>query len=153
MDDLKGKRTAYYQLLDHYKDQLSAHHGNSIDSLIRAEFPRLVPGSVASAFHPLIHVGYGWSVGDPTTVVEGLAYMHHSYAPFKFSREPALGSGTQDAFAVLDKLRANDKIVEEIEASMQSDRAKAMLFPEPIVRYIMFTDRGDVFLDYVEQIR
>ena len=107
--DILGKRVNYYSLLRDYTSRLSARNG-SVDELLRTELPNLVKGSFGSALHPLIHAGYGYSVGHAGTVLEGLAYMHHSHAPFSFGPGRDVGSalgegGDADVLDVLESLR------------------------------------------------
>lgn len=152
-----GKRVEYYRLVAHYSDRLAACD-NSLAALVRAEFPRLGPGSFGSLHHPLIHAGYGYSVEDTDTVIEGLAYMHHSYAGFTFANgrdliKSVMGKGTSEVLDVIESLRKDDALYEYMEKAMESDRAKKYTVGKDQIKFLMLSDRGDDFLDYVAQIR
>ena len=155
--DILGKRVNYYSLLRDYTSRLSARNG-SVDELLRAELPNLMKGSFGSALHPLIHAGYGYSVGHAGTVLEGLAYMHHSYAPFTFATRgdsvgSVLGNGSDDILEVLEALRGDHGLYRYLESELESGRAKRYSVGNAQVRYLILTDRGDDFLHYVSRIR
>ena len=156
VDDILGKRVNYYSLLQDYTARLSARN-DSLDDLLRAELPNLIKGSFGSALHPLIHTGYGYSVGHVGTVMEGLAYMHHSHAPFTFgAREDikaALGKGENDMFEVLEALREDHALYGYLENELESGRARQYSVGNAQVRYLILTDRGDDFLQYISKIR
>ena len=155
-DDILGKRVNYYSLLQDYTARFSARN-DSINDLLRAELPNLIKGSFGSALHPLIHTGYGYSVGHPGTVIEGLAYMHHSYAPFTFTATEdvgtALGKGNDDILEVLEALRNDHALYGYLEGELESGRAKQYSVGNAQVRYLILTDRGDDFFRYVSKIR
>lgn len=55
---------AYHpQLLEHYRALYEKSYHSSASALVQSEFPRLAPGLIGSALHPLIHMGYGLNVG------------------------------------------------------------------------------------------
>ena len=115
-------------------------------------------GSFGSALHPLIHTGYGYSVGHRGTVVEGLAYMHHSHAPFSFGSRRDVGSalgtgGDADVLDVLESLRKDDALYGYIEDQLKQGRAEHYSVGKAQVRYHILTDRGDDFLEYISKIR
>ncbi len=66
---LLGKRTRFYDLIKHYKSK--GQESASIDNLLASEFPKMMNGTISAVLHPLIHTGYGYSVGSLETVVEG----------------------------------------------------------------------------------
>ncbi len=158
VDALKGKRTGYYELLQHYTRNLASTN-NSLDEFVRTEFPKLAPGSFASALHPLIHAGYGYHVGDAATVLEGFAYMHHSYFPitFKRGRKPAtlMGKGSKTVLEVVELLQQDDAIYEHMTSEATSKRAERYLpVKGPQIKYfVLAEDKGDDLLDYVSQIK
>ena len=36
---------------------------------------------MGAAFHPIIHMGYGFAGSSSKIITDGLAYLHHSYLP------------------------------------------------------------------------
>ncbi len=111
---LLGKRKNYFQLLDHYKALLEGEdkYNGDLDSFLAKELPDLLPGLVGSALHPLIHMGYGYSLGDSEMVLEGIAYLHHSY--FAPRLRPSLldhfGRGEEPILSVLERLRQDEEL-------------------------------------------
>ena len=155
-DDILGKRVNYYSLLQDYTARFSARN-DSVNDLLRAELPKLIKGSFGSALHPLIHTGYGYSVGHAGMVIEGLAYMHHSYAPFTFGARgyigTTLGNGNEEILEVLEALRNDHALYGYLENELESGRAKQYSVGTAQVRYLILTDRGDDFLQYISKIR
>jgi len=80
----KGTRDQYYTLLPHYLHQVNTH---GMDSVIQKHLPSLIHGGSASAFHALIHLGYGYSVSSDRLVSEGLAYLHSTFLPLSLPFE------------------------------------------------------------------
>ena len=98
-----------------------------------------MPGMACSALHPLIHIGYGYSVANFDVVAEGtaqesalfrkmsenffvtlslvqflgLAYLHHSCFPFKYDEKKFnikdFGNGSETIESVLASLRQDRK--------------------------------------------
>ena len=89
IEELKGKGAHFYHILDHFRGLLATTYNNNLDELIAAEFPKLSDGIGDNALHPLIHIGYGYSVKSSTMVCEGLAYLHHSYFPLILTSKSA----------------------------------------------------------------
>ena len=83
--------------------------------------------------------------------------MHHSYAPFSFGARKdiasALGSGNDDILEVLEALRNDHVLYGYLEDELDSGRAKQYSVGNAQVRYLILTDRGDDFLQYVSKIR
>ena len=67
-----GERTCYYKIVEHYSGLLDRDYGGDLEGFVRGEFAKIGGGCFGAAFHPLIQVGYGLSVGNKTTVVEGV---------------------------------------------------------------------------------
>jgi len=84
-EDLRGKKSHYYFILDHYKTLLATTYEGNLDDFIAAEFPKLHLGIGKYAVHPLIHIGYGYSVKSATLVCEGFAWLHYTYLPLILS--------------------------------------------------------------------
>lgn len=106
--ELLGKRRNYYQILDHFDSLTNGNHRLSWEELVRREFSGLAAGLAGSAFHPLIHIGYGVFIEDSLTICEGLAYLHHSYLPISDSPGPSLetfGQGGRSFPSVLTNVR------------------------------------------------
>jgi hypothetical protein len=62
---------------------LATKYEGKLEELLGGEFPKLIGGIGDSAIHPLIHIGYGYSIKSPVVVCEGLAYLHFSYFNLK----------------------------------------------------------------------
>ena len=73
----------FYDILDYFKDLLATKYEGNLDEFLGEEFPKLSGGIGNDAIHPLIHIGYGYSVRSPVVVCEGLAYLHFSYFNLK----------------------------------------------------------------------
>jgi len=57
------------------------------DGAITKHFEKMAHGLCGSAFHGLIHLGYGYAAGANRLVAEGLAYLHHSVIPMSMDFE------------------------------------------------------------------
>ena len=68
------------QLLEHYRSLCERDFGKSTSALLRSEFPRLAPGLVCSALHPLIHIGYALGVGADETVSAPNQYRQREFS-------------------------------------------------------------------------
>ena len=62
---------------------LASKYEGKLDEFIDGEFPKLSGGIGNGAIHPLIHIGYGYSVKSPVVVCEGLAYLHFNFFDLK----------------------------------------------------------------------
>ena len=80
-EDLRGKGSQFYSILDHFKTLIATTYEGNLDEFIAAEFPKLHLGIGDNALHPLIHIGYGYSVKSATLVCEGFAFLHFGYFP------------------------------------------------------------------------
>ena len=81
IEELKGKSSHFYHILDHFKNLLKNTYKENLEEFIATEFPKLSNGIGDSALHPLIHIGYGYSVKSETMICEGLAFLHYTYFP------------------------------------------------------------------------
>ena len=83
VEELLGKQSHFYDVLDHFKTIFKTKYGENIDEFIAGEFPKLYAGVGDAALHPLIHIGYGYAVKSKTIVVEGIAFLHFAYYRMK----------------------------------------------------------------------
>jgi hypothetical protein len=81
IEELKGKNAHFYHIFDHFKNLLKTTYNGNLEEFIGTEFPKLCDGIGHYALHPLIHIGYGYSVGSATMVTEGLAFLTHTHFP------------------------------------------------------------------------
>lgn len=155
VEDLLGARASYYILVDHYTDLLAALN-QSTAGLIRDEFPKLSDGLVGSAYHGLIHLGYGFAAGNSRLVCEGLAYLHHSHMPFRASAEllaKPLSSGTFDVVDVLRNVAQDVSLREFVDERIQSDLWKERLAGDFQRRVgVLVTEKGDELLRYTHAV-
>jgi hypothetical protein len=150
-----GKQTGYYILYKRYSESLAACNG-SLDELIRKELPLIMHGSFAAALHPIIHIGYGYAVGNKGIVIEGLAYAHHTYKDFNFSSgrdvKSCIGNGQKEPLEVLESLRKDDALYDYMMTYESVPDPKNILGVK-LKKFIILCDKGDNFLDYIAQIR
>jgi len=156
VEGLLGARTSYYRLVDHYTGLLASAN-QSIIALIGNEFPKLSSGLFGSAFHGLIHLGYGFSANSSRLVCEGLAYLHHSHLPLRTSAgllATPLGSGTTDIVDVVRTVAADGPLREFVEERTESDLWKTRLAGNFQRRVgVLMTERGDDLLRYTLAVR
>ena len=93
VDDLLGKQSHFYVVLDHFKNIFKTKYGEDIDEFIAGEFPKLYSGVGDAAIHPLIHIGYGYAVKSKTIVVEGMAFLHFAFYRMKLDSYSAENLG------------------------------------------------------------
>lgn len=159
MSMLLGQRKQYYALTSHYASLLQNQHNGCLDSLVEGEFSKLYPGMVGSALHGLIHTGYGLSEVAPQLVCEGLAYLHHSYAPLVISDNNAevqkkLGKGPLELTKVLNKVKADD----ELRKFMLEEIKKDWVVEKGLSRFqnlclVLVTKKGDNLLRYANMAK
>ena len=105
---MKGERKCFYKILQYIKALLKDNY-KSIEGLIAGELPKYTFGLGCSAFHGIIHLGYGYSAKDEKRVCEGLAYLHHSYLPLMHTKPlPAadeIGKGTKSPIELLQSIK------------------------------------------------
>ena len=99
--ELLGQRKDFYFLLREYQERLQKQYGGKLDAFVRGEFAQLADGLHCAALHPLIHTGYGLSVGSATIVVEGLAYLHFSH----MRTRPIPRDGSERCVDIFDALK------------------------------------------------
>jgi hypothetical protein len=70
------------RLFPTYRDFFDTRIGKcGIGESIRRYLPPLLPGLAGSAFHPVIHTGWGVDASSGVMVAEGLAYMATAFQP------------------------------------------------------------------------
>ncbi len=113
-DVLLGGRKQFYALVKYYENALRAQYAGSVEALVGARFPKLSAGMATAALHGLIHLGYGFACKSPLMVCEGLAYLHHSYAPVLrkdgVTSVHRLGKGELHILDVLDLVRDDKEL-------------------------------------------
>jgi len=118
VETLLGKRRSFYPLVSHYRQLLGSLGGKS-RILVRNHFPPLAAGLSCSALHPLLQIGYGLAANCDESVLEGLAYLHHSHVPLVLKHPESLalvGEGEEEVEEVLDRLRKDHRLREAIES-------------------------------------
>lgn len=68
IEDLKGKNAHFYYILDYFRNLLKTNYKGNLEEFIATEFPKLSDGIGDYALHPLIHIGYGYSVKSETMI-------------------------------------------------------------------------------------
>ena len=115
VEGLLGKRRGYYHLVSHYTSQLEKQ--GSPAALVSSQLPGLLPGLGCAALHPLLQIGYGLAAGSGGAVVEGLAYLNHSYVGLVLARPPLLsrlGRGQEGLEEVLGKIQEDGRLRGEV---------------------------------------
>lgn len=79
-----GKREKYYNILEMYQYDLKNIYHDNINQLIYERFNSLSYGIGCSAFHGLIHVGYGIFSRNIRIILEGISFITYAYLPFKY---------------------------------------------------------------------
>eukprot|EP00095_Tigriopus_kingsejongensis_P000930 maker-scaffold635_size121629-snap-gene-0.8 protein:Tk00930 transcript:maker-scaffold635_size121629-snap-gene-0.8-mRNA-1 annotation:"oxytocin vasopressin receptor-like protein" len=156
MDSLLGRRSNYYAVLDHFERVSREKFPQAWEDLVRTEFGRLAPGLAGSAFHPLIHIGYGASINSREIIVEGLAYLHHSHVPIVEVDEWPLdtfGQGERGFLGVLELVRHNSalsswlKAAQDTEEFRKSDLSQFQLSVTHLLRH-----KGQELMSLAHQI-
>ena len=93
IDDLRGKSSHFYVVLDHFKSIFISKYNGNLDEFVAGEFPKLYSGVGDAAIHPLIHIGYGYAVKSKTIVVEGMAFLHFAFYRMKLDSYSAENLG------------------------------------------------------------
>eukprot|EP01084_Bolivina_argentea_P169470 293780_1 len=84
IDTYLGQRSNYYGIFNMFENDLDIVYNNDIKHLVQTRFPLLSSGISGAAFHGIIHLGYGMSINNTQIILEGIAYLTHSYLPFKY---------------------------------------------------------------------
>ena len=108
-----GQRKGFNTLIKHYQTKLDTEHGGDVDAFLKVVFPKLLPGWASGALHQIIHTGYGYYVRNSRLIVEGVAYMHHSFREFKFDGLPAssmIGKGDTPMLDLLTMIHEDKDI-------------------------------------------
>lgn len=157
VQELKGKRVAFYTILRHYENLLKEKYKN-VDELIKHEYPHVSNGLAGSALHGTIHLGYGYSVGNERIILEGLAYTFHSYRPIVTSKSDddlaAFGNGSAEVTDALKKLRENKDLLLLVKEGIKEERWKPLKLGrfQLSVCYLL-TDHGDLLTDLVLSLK
>ena len=112
--EYRGKHVGFYAILNHFDNLLGTKY-STIEDFVESEIPQLLPGMLGAALHGIIQIGYGLRASSDRTVLEGLAYLHHSYEPpiDKHGKSEntlvtnlnLFGQGTAEILTILDELR------------------------------------------------
>eukprot|EP01006_Ploeotia_vitrea_P060506 TRINITY_DN76030_c0_g1_i1.p1 TRINITY_DN76030_c0_g1~~TRINITY_DN76030_c0_g1_i1.p1 ORF type:complete len:389 (+),score=13.34 TRINITY_DN76030_c0_g1_i1:21-1187(+) len=89
---LRGTRTNFTELRDFFLEQIEQH---GVDTVIQTHYPDLMHGMSGSAFHGLIHLGYGYNASSALVVAEGLAYSTFSFLEYS-PTQPTPTTNKQD---------------------------------------------------------
>ena len=158
---VKGERKYYYRILNHY---MELSYGQSLSEIVNILFPSLALGLIGSAFHGLLHLGYGFSAKNAKIVLEGLAYIHHSYLPLIVDDESTLTAplgapGDLEIMDVLNLVRKDQDLQTFMlrEENNYADRPELLKYKieGPFSRRVavLFTSKGDELVKYVNQIK
>jgi hypothetical protein len=71
-----GKRKYYQDYVDFFENEVKQ---KGVKRVIQEYFAILVEGISGAAFHPTIHLGYGFEGEYTPNVVDGLAYMSFAF--------------------------------------------------------------------------
>ena len=106
--------------------------------------------------HGLIQLDYGISMDNKTMICEGLAYIHHSYAPLVTSNPTPdltqLGQGSLDILEVMGKFNQDTTIQKHMMDQQEPVTCRKTSYIQHRI-YVMFTKKGDPVIDYVNQIK
>ena len=110
IDEALGKRESYYGILEHYKKLLG--QASSKEEFIREHVYRLRFGVAGSALHGLIHLGYAHSFGCSQSMLEGMAYIHHSHCPLTVTEDKwqPFGSGKLNIVEIINLVREDEQL-------------------------------------------
>ncbi|XP_064623862.1 uncharacterized protein LOC135485594 [Lineus longissimus] len=157
LDDVTGKRGRFYSILNYYAKKLEDCKGD-VDTLVRNEFPQLSNGLQATLLHSMIQLGYGYEAKQPRIILEGVAYLRHSYIPIVFDKNaPAndinkFGKGNTDIVDVLKALKRDDELFEHMEKrSIELEAGWVSSKPQYQIRAL--TEKGDKLIGYANQIK
>ena len=109
-ESILGDRVAYFPLLKNYQKKFQEESRGSTEKFISKHYVRMFDGISCAALHPLIQTGYGYSAKCPQIVLEGIAYLHHSFLRFPIPVDSTFGQGTTDVLDVLEEVRNDDKL-------------------------------------------
>lgn len=150
VEELLGKRRSFYHLEAHYT--LLLEKAGSPEALVRCHLAKLGQGLGCAALHPLLNIGYGLAGGDSTAVVEGLAYLHHSFVGLQLEepgRLEQLGGGSLGLEEVLGRLREDLVLREQVERGTEEEWVTSTGlggFQKGMV--VILTRHGDQLLEY-----
>ncbi len=157
---LLGQRKHYEQIRGFYQNILEELNGD-IAQLVRQCFPPLSAGIAASLFHSGINLGYAVFSGSKHSVVEALAYLHHSHKPIIFSQsKPSnhisyFGQGELSFVQVLAVIEQDKAGLETLQKSAElSMRTKqyGWYSSTPQYRIAAMLAQGNRLIDYVNLI-
>jgi hypothetical protein len=162
LDDITGKRKRFYSILNYYGKKLD-DCGGDVDALVRAEFPQLSLGMQATLLHAMIQLGYGYAAKEPTIILEGLAYLRHSYFPVIFDKDSenndinTFGKGDTEIIDVLYELKRDDELFDylvqrtkELEAAGEAGDWVASNIQYQIRAQC---EKGDKLIGYANKIK
>jgi len=154
--NLLGQRTHFYTLFKHYKTLYEGECNKSLDQLISTSFPKLYPGMFASLLHGLIHTGYGYATDDTQTVLEGLAYLHHSFVPTNVNDTAAKyqhqhwGQGSHSPLEVIDMMTKDPEISSMVRSKAYLELNKKIFQARVIM---LLQEAGQPLLSYTYKLK
>ncbi|KAI8869034.1 hypothetical protein GQ42DRAFT_163710 [Ramicandelaber brevisporus] len=90
----------------------------TFEEVFDAHVPKLIPGLLGEAIHPLIHLGYACEFNDKSTLAQALAYSVMGYYPtgelvdtLPASATSASAEGGKRAFEIIAEVAAKDRHV------------------------------------------
>ncbi|TRY61798.1 hypothetical protein TCAL_14951 [Tigriopus californicus] len=155
--ELLGRRKNYYQILEHFDSLTTGSDPLSWEELVKREFTELALGIAGSAFHPLIHIGYGIAIEDSPSICEGLAYLHHSYLPISESLGPSVetfGQGDRSFPTILTDVRQDmclNNWLKETKNSVEFAEPGVGQFQQALIQ--LFKHKSQEVLGYAEHLQ
>lgn len=115
--DFSGLCLAFDEEVNRHPSELQAAVSGQL-----AKRPRLLDGLSGAAFHALIHLGLGLRASSRTMVVEGLAYLVHSWLPVggadsDLCTDASWGVGTVDLLDALAAIRIEGRLQQRLADS------------------------------------
>ena len=156
---LVGKRIEYYTLLQEYERRFNACDRN-LAAFMKDNFPPLSDGVSAALLHGLINIGYSIRSGHDASVVEAVAYLHHSHrgATYKSPVPPLATFGT-GKLSLVDVAAEMRSVFEDKLLPTQVAGEKRMRDPEygwhsstPQYRIYALLQEGDMMMKFVNDL-
>ena len=115
--ELRGRRKAFYAIRRHFEEEADSKHGGDVWRLLAEEYPRMKTAAWAKFYHPMILLGYGVALEQRDLALDGIAYLHHTFAEPAFEYRlpnPSFGRGDLDLSEALALLGKGGALGEEM---------------------------------------
>jgi len=121
LEDYLGKNQGFYKILAMFTKLYETKYNKDIEAMIKDVCKDILDGPLYSAFHGIIHLGYGYIARSPQVMLEGVVTLYQRYSPLLVDQtQPKydisrFGNGTTSFIKILNIIHDNNALIQQMK--------------------------------------